>query len=54
MSPKIDTPGLLKIMVLRNKGYNVITSVHDVTIKILSLILQMWSCDQSLVTLAFL
>ena len=39
MSPKMDAPGLLKIMVLRNKGYNVITSVHDVTIKILSLIL---------------
>ena len=39
MSAKIATPGLLKILkikVLRNKGYQVIISVNDVTNKILS------------------
>ena len=30
------TPGLLKIMVFSNKGYDVIISVDDVTNKILS------------------
>ena len=35
MSAKIATPGLLKIMVFLNKGCDVITSVDDVTNKIL-------------------
>ena len=33
---KMTTPGLLKIKVIWNKGYDVINSVHDVTNKILS------------------
>ena len=37
MSAKMATPGILKIKVFWNKGYDVITS----------------SCDQSLVTLTF-
>ena len=36
MSAKMSTPGLLKMKALWNKGYDVIISVHDVTIKILS------------------
>ena len=36
MSTKITTPGLLKIRVFWNNGYDVIISVHDVTNKILS------------------
>ena len=36
MSAKMATPGLLKIMVFWNKGYDVITPVDDVTNKILS------------------
>ena len=36
MSAKMATPGLLKIRVFWNKGYDVIISVHDVTNKILS------------------
>ena len=36
MSAKLSTLGLLKIKVFWNKGYDVITSVHDVTDKILS------------------
>ena len=36
MSAKIATPGLLKITVFPNKGYDVIISVHHVTNKILS------------------
>ena len=36
MSVKVATPGLLKIMVFWNKGYDVITPVDDVTNKILS------------------
>ena len=36
MSAKIATPGLLKIKVFWNKGYDIINSVHDVTSKILS------------------
>ena len=38
MSPKMANPGLLKIMVFSNKGYDVIIAVDDVTNKILSLI----------------
>ena len=36
MSAKLATPGLLKITVFWNKGYDVIISVDDVTNKILS------------------
>ena len=36
MSAKLATLGLLKIKVFRNKGYDVITFVCDVTNKILS------------------
>ena len=36
MSAKIATPGLLKITVFWNKGYDLIISVDDVTNKILS------------------
>ena len=36
MSAKMATPGLLKITVFWNKGYDVIIPVHDVTNKILS------------------
>ena len=36
MSAKVATPGLLKITVFWNKGYDVIISAHDVTTKILS------------------
>ena len=36
MSAKITIPGLLKIRVFLNNGYEVIISVHDVTNKILS------------------
>ena len=36
MSAKITTPGLLKIRVFWNNGYDVIISVHDVTDKMLS------------------
>ena len=36
MSAKMVTPGLLKITVFGNKGYDVIISVDDVTNKILS------------------
>ena len=35
MSAKMATPGLLKITVFWNKGYDVIVSVNDVTNKIL-------------------
>ena len=37
MSAKMATPGLLKITVFWNKGYDVIIPVADVTNKILSL-----------------
>ena len=36
MQAKMATPGLLKVMVFWNNGYDVIISVHDVTNKILS------------------
>ena len=35
-SAKEATPGLLKVRIFRNKGYDVIISVHDVSNKILS------------------
>ena len=36
ISAKMATPGLLKIAMFRNKGYDVIIFVDDVTNKILS------------------
>ena len=57
ISTKMSTLGRLKIKVFQNIGYDVIISVHEDKNKILSLtqiISKMWSCDQSLVTLAFL
>ena len=36
MSAKLATPGLLKVKVFWNKGYDVIISVHDVKNIILS------------------
>ena len=36
MSAKMATPGLLKMTVFWNKGYDVIISVDDVTSKVLS------------------
>ena len=36
MSPKMATPGLLKITVFWNKGYDVIIPVDDATNKIVS------------------
>ena len=36
MSAKLDTPGILKIMVFWNKGYDVIIPVDDITNKLLS------------------
>ena len=35
MSAKLATPGLLKIKICCNKGYDVIVSAHDITNKIL-------------------
>ena len=57
MLAKIAILGLLKIKVFRNKGYDVITSLYDVINKICQvtqILLQIWSCDQSLVTLGLL
>ena len=58
MSAKIVALGLLTIKLFWNKDYDVIISVSDVTNKILSrgsnFIIDVWSCDQSLVTLEFL
>ena len=36
MSTKLTTPGLLKIKIFRNKGYDVMIPDYDVTDKILS------------------
>ena len=36
MSAKLATPGLLKIMIFQNKGYDLIILDYDVTNKILS------------------
>ena len=36
MSAKLETAGLLKVNVLRNKGYDLVIFVYDVTNKILS------------------
>ena len=56
MSTIMATLGLLEIKLFWNKSYDVITSVHDLTNNILSLIqiiLQRWSRNQNLVTLEF-
>ena len=50
MSAKMATSGLVKLKLSWRKGYDVIISVHDVNNKVLS----RDSCDQSLVTLAFM
>ena len=57
MSAKMATSSLHKITVFWNKGYDVIISVDDVINKfclVIQIILKMCSCDQSLVTVAFL
>ena len=57
MSAKLATPGLLKIKIFQNKGHDVIIPDYDVTNKVFHvthIMLYMWSCDQSLVPLAFL
>ena len=57
MSGNLATPGLLKIKIFQNKGYEVLIPDYDVINKLLSLtqiILKMWSSNQSLVTVAFL
>ena len=57
MSAKMATPRLLKTIIFWKKTYDVIILVNDVTNKIydvIQIILQMCSCDQSLVTVAFL
>ena len=56
---KLATLGLLKLKVFSNKIYDVIISVNEVTNNILLqdsnyVVDVMWSCDQRLVTLAFL
>ena len=56
MSAKMATSALLKIKVFWNKGYYAIYSAYDVPTKfchMAQIILWMWSCGQSLVTLAF-
>ena len=56
VSAKIATPEL-KIKVLWKKGYDVITYVYDATNEfycVTQIILYIWLCDQSLVTLYFL
>ena len=57
MSAKMAISGLLKVTVFWNKGYDVIISVETSPTKfydMIQIILQMCSCDQSLVTLVFL
>ena len=56
MSAKMAAPVFLKIKVFRNKGYYVMYSVMTLPTKfchMTQIILWMRSCDQSLVTLAF-
>ena len=57
MSSKFATPGLLKIKLFWNEGYDVIMSVHAVTKKIIlcgSNYIVVVVCDQTMVALAFL
>ena len=54
---KMASPGLLIITVFGNKSYDIILPVDDVIKKfyhLIQIIFWMCSCDQSLVTLAFL
>ena len=48
MPTELATPGLLKRKIFRNKVFDVII------LHLIQIILSMWSCDQRLVTLAFL
>ena len=51
VSVKLATLGLFKIKIFKKKGYDVsATKFCHIT----QIILKIWSCDQSLVTLAFL
>ena len=57
ISAKMATPGLLKITIFWNKGYDVIISVDDIANKMLSRdsnYIVDASCSQSLVIVAFL
>ena len=58
MPAKIANLGFLKIKIFYNKGYyHVIVFLHDFTNKlyhVTQIILYMWSCDQSFVTVALL
>ena len=58
ISTKLAPPGLFEINVFRNKGYEVIISVHDVTNNFFynstKIILLIWSHGQRSVTLTFL
>ena len=57
MSPKLAFPALLRLKVFQNKDYDVIIMDYDVTGKIVSrdsITLQIWACEQSLVTVASL
>ena len=57
MSAKLATPGLLKIKIFRNKGYDVIIPDYTSPTKfyhVTQIILKMLSFDQSWVALAFL
>ena len=54
---KLATIGLLVIKIIKNKIYGAIVSIHEVTnnsFYLTQIILPMWSCDQTLVTLPFL
>ena len=54
MSAKMATVGLLKTKIFWNKGY-VIASTDKILSRVyIYIYIYMWSCDQSLVTLAFL
>ena len=52
---ELVTIGLLVIKIIKNKIYGVIVSAHDVTnnyFYLNQIILQMWSCDQTLVIIS--
>ena len=57
ISAKLATLGFLEINLFGNKGNDVIILIMTSTIEfhlVTQIILSMWSCDQRLVTLAFL
>ena len=56
ISVKLATLGLLKIKVFGHNGFNIILSMTSPTkfYHLNQIRMQMWSCDQSLVTLTFL